>query len=352
MKKKSRPDVVFQVSTIFKDGPGSGDLLIIAHRDLDGLISAFLLATAVREQYEKVDVIFSQPYLGTHVRKYVTSGGRLNKYSALAMVDLSVDYARPPVTHQLFTTINCRLAYLFDHHSGWDKLLTQDDLRGFNVAIDGEKVLYNSKFTRHVILGNEPCCAKLIYDFFNLDSLENQYLQDILRVALVSDDLSLRQDVEGSEIYNIFTRFKNNNIEACLTELLTNTEASNLCTNKVNWYHKNSERAGKLLNSAEEIYPGIAYIRAFSDTHINYTLLCEQAYRKYKVLIVKELDAHNLKMSFTIAHNLPDLDLTKVFNLRGGSPKRVTLCRKNLTIDDIVEELKPYIGAAINEVSS
>lgn len=100
----------------------------------------------------------------------------------------------------------------------------------------------------------------------------------------------------------------------------------------------------KLLHTAEEIYPGIGYIKCFSDVNINYTHLCELAYKKYKIIIVKELNAKKMRISFTIAHLIPDLDLTKLFKLQGGNPRRVTLCRRGITIHTIVNKLKPFLN--------
>jgi hypothetical protein len=212
--------------------------------------------------------------------------------------------------------------------------------------LNDDIVQHVSDASGNIIIGEELCCAKLLYDFFKLEQLHNKYLDDILTMSLISDDINSRKGLEGTPVYDAFIRLKNKTIENCLLQLEHCTDISQIKDEEYDWFAHNVERASTLLESAEEIYPGVGYIKAFSGNNVNYTLLCEQAYKKYKILIIKELDAHNMRMSFTIASSLDHLDLTKVFSLRAGSPRRITITKRDTTIDDILNIIKPHLSTA------
>jgi hypothetical protein len=319
------------------------NLLIITHRDLDGVISAFLLLFKLRSEYKNIDVVFSQPYLSSLLKRHLVSKVKLASYKHVALLDLSVDYMNPNSTKSLVAFLLPKLKFLVDHHTGWIKLLSGLNTSSFNLKIDGEYHLFKNDNEKCIILGDEPCCAKLIYDHFHLESLQDEYIEDMLRISIISDDLLIRKDLEHSPIYESFTNLKNKTIENCLREIISAKHVSEFQKGKIDWYEKNTKDATQYLKLVKEIAPGIGYIWSFPEIDINYTSLCEQAYKQFKVLIIKELDAKNMKISFTIAHTIPNLDLTKLFKLRGGSPRRVTVYKRGMVVEDLVKKLSPFI---------
>lgn len=342
MDRRRIKTVPFSLRTIFRGGPGDKSLLIITHRDLDGLISAFLLANVLRSSYKDIDVLFSQPYFSVALRKYIAGNCKPSRYRDLAMLDLSVDYLNPKSSRKLFEYIQPRLCYLFDHHTGWIKLLRKVDCEDFNLVNNGELEKDNKK-QKYIVLGSTPSCAELIYAHFNLAQKGCQYLDDLLKVATISDDLKSRQKFEGTRWYEAFIRLKNRTIEGALAHIIKHKDITHYKKSKINWYSRNRVEARKVLESAEEIYPGIAYLKGCEDIPFNYTSLCEEAYKKYRIVIIKDIDAKHLKINYTVAHAIPNLDLTKLFKLPGGSPRRVTICRKGETIGSLVKKLKPFL---------
>ncbi len=347
MAKKSRNlTPLFVIHNIFSS-PGEASkghkrFLIIAHRDLDGLISAFFLAVALKNKYQTIDVVFSQPYMANLLRKFLVQRNQSTTYNKIGFVDLSVDCTKPKTTRNMLKTVSDRIEYIFDHHSGWDTMIRSlEATTHFNVQIEG-RALSILDTPKHIIIGSTLCCAHLIYQYFNLNLLGDQYLDDLLTVAFLADDLNMRHLYKDTDEYGIFTNFKNNSLEFCLGQMKVNTDIREIKASS-NHYNVVLDNAETTLAKAEEIYPGVIYVNTFDYSRFNYTALCEKAYSKYNVVIVKELEPRRLRISYMVAHNLPGVDLVSIFGLNGGNPKRVTLYRKNCTVWDIVNTLKPYL---------
>lgn len=345
-KKSTKSTSPFTIHNLVSAGAGKGSFLIIAHRDLDGLISAYLLATALKDNYKKINIVFSQPYMACALRQYLTHKNCLNTYKGVAIVDLAVDYSKPRTTKNLISWLGDHVKYIFDHHAGWEKLISVIDAEKlFTIRIEGI-ITSAADPTRNIVLGKALCCAQLIYDYFKLSELRSAYIDDLLTIAMISDDLNIRRDYENTEAYTIFTNFKNNTIEGCLEQMKSSSSVEDI-TCSGNWYERSLKKAGALIQKAEEIYPGIGYLKTSADDPaLNYTVIYEQAYKKYKILIIKELDARKLRISYTIAHTLPNLDLVEVFGLKSGNPKRICVYSKGWNIYNIVDKLKPFVDDA------
>lgn len=348
MKKSPRKDSSsFLIYNIFSSGKATistqDRFLIVAHRDLDGLISAFLLAVAIRDSYSVIDVIFSQPYMASSLRNFLVQRDQLDTYCKFGFVDLSVDCTKPRTTKNLFTSLGRQVEYVFDHHVGWDTMIKSTGAtKLFNVTVD-DHVLSEVPSSRCVVIGKSTCCAHLIYNHFNLAALKNSYLDDLLIVAMLSDDLHTRQLYKGTAEYTTFINFRNNTLETCLGQIKANTSVANI-KGLNGSYSRVIDAAEAALLQAEEIYPKVAYVKTFARSSLNYTALCERAYAvDYNVVIIKELDPRRMRISYTVAHNMPEVDLVAVFGLNGGNPRRITLYKKNCVARDILERLKPYL---------
>lgn len=345
MGKKVYTRSNFTITNLISDGEGTGGFLIISHKDLDGLISAYLLAVALKGKYRRIDVLFSQPYMAHGVKRFLTEHNRINDYAAYALVDLAIDYSKPKTTRKLMSFLGGSLHYIFDHHTGWNSLIQRiNNGSMFNVFIEGECTV-NKGSKCQVVLGDVYCCAQLIYDHFNLKGLKNTYIDDLLIIAGISDDLTLRKMYENTSEYAQFISFKNNTLENCLNQIKVCTKTSDI-HESTNRYSISMAKAVETIKTAEEIYPGIGYLRTTVDDNLSYTVIYEQAYKYYNIFIIKELDPKKLKIAYTIAHTLPDLNLAELFGLRSGNPRRINLRGKHWTISGIVEKLKPYADNA------
>ena len=137
-------------------------------------------------------------------------------------------------------------------------------------------------------------------------------------------------------------------LEDALKELLVKEDFTAIVKGDINWVEVNNTAADLLVSKIREIHPGVGYLHSLYGQHVNYTALFERAYTRYKVVIIKDVDVSRLRFSFKIGHSLPDLDLTQVFRLRGGNPRRVTVYGKSLTIQAILARIKPYLESAVS----
>ncbi len=332
------------LSSLKGDSLENKSLLIITHRDLDGLISAFLLFISLKHVYKNVDVLFSQPCLCDDLHNLI-SNKLYSFYNDIALLDLSVDYVNPAATKDLFNLLYPKLKYLFDHHAGWDKFISNKVKNDFIISIDKKLINNISAENKYIILDIKAlCCAELIFNFFNLHTKNNKYLKDILAVARIADDLTVRRIMEKTKLYRTFVKLKNKTIEKALQELLRSNNTSDFRHTKKDWHLKHKLDAMRILKEdVKEVYPEIGYLCIFDDSVVEYTSLCEMAYKKYKILIIKELNSKKLRLSFTIGHTIPNLDLTKVFSLKGGNPRRVTLYQEGITIKYLIDTLKSFL---------
>lgn len=88
------------------------NVLIVAHGDLDGIVSAALLAEQLGISAEEVQVIFTQPFL---VDKVEIPDGIESVY----VVDIAVNNRNPEMTKRFIADLGDRLVMWYDHHQGW-----------------------------------------------------------------------------------------------------------------------------------------------------------------------------------------------------------------------------------------
>ena len=346
MKRKSRrvrnnDNIVY---TLYKGDAGCSQdtLLILAHRDLDGLKSAFILSKALAGQYGKIAMTFIQPYNTRYTLNFLCTKVKFRMYTHVALVDISVDHSDPYGTVKLFQTLSPNLRFVFDHHVGWSDLWTTlSGVKDYNVVVEGKLVQLASSDKFIVIDEDEVSCAKIIYDHFGI---QDQYLEDIVRIASIADDLRLRAESEGTDLYKLFSNIKSLSLDQVLKQLLSCSSVSGFSRSKTSNYDKDVRKASLVLNNAIEIRPGIGFVKTFADDNVAHTAIYEQAYKKYKVFIIRVLDTYRFKTVYIIGHILPNLDLTKVFELEGGNPRRIRLHRKDLTVENIADTINAYVS--------
>jgi len=307
------------------------------------------LATAIKDRYDVIDVVFAQPYMANLLRKFLNHSKQQSTYNKIGFVDLSIDSTKPKTTKTMLISVGGRIEYIFDHHEGWGTMLdSMDAFLDYNILVEGKQIA-TSTADKHIVIGKTLCCAHLIYQYFNFSSLKDRYLDDLLTIAFLSDDLNMRSLHSRTEEYEIFKIFKNNSLEACLRQLKNCVDVRDISATNSN-YNFILDEAELALSTGEEIYPGVVYLKTFPSPPFNYTAVCEKAYDDYKVVIIKELDPKKLRISYMVAHNIPGLDLVERFNLNGGNPRRVSIY-KNCSVHDIVDVLKPAIDIHNKEVT-
>jgi hypothetical protein len=325
--------------TIFSGGPGDKELVILAHLDIDGAVTAYLLGHSLEKEYKAVHVIFTKPYTSMPLRTYLVSKYIALQNADIAMVDLSVNQISPGSTAYLLNYLDrhTNLKYVIDHHMGWPEFLKYNKI-SYLTQIYDHKVTFEGTGSGTLITGKTAACAELVYDYFSIDR-DDEYLALLLSIAKISDDLQIRSEMISTDAYATFAGIKGEDADTVMSRLLSR----NLKTNST-WYTEKTQEVQEYLSRAREVYPGIGYIQLLSDSAINRTLLCEQGYKQYKVFILSEVNSKKMKITYTIATTLDNVNLVDMFSLRSGCPKKISVCRKHIDVDYIVNQFKPYLS--------
>ena len=88
--------------------------MIVAHGDLDGIVSATLVAEQLDISVEELKVVFTQPFL---LDKIDISDDIEKVY----VVDIAINNRDPQMTEQFIEQLGDRLVRWIDHHQGWSK---------------------------------------------------------------------------------------------------------------------------------------------------------------------------------------------------------------------------------------
>lgn len=330
------------IKSIYCFGPGERDLLIIAHTDLDGLISAYMLATALRGKYRTIRLVMAQPYEFPRLMRLISTRRYLDE-SDSAIVDLAINHIYPEDMGNMirFMTQNYGLKYVIDHHYGWDLdyILRYGD---FSVIRNGEVLHEHEEGNKFVILGDTPSCSDLVItNFFNQP---DQHLIDLNILARISDDLNIRLEYRDTNYYHTLMSLKNVDHNVLVDDLVARVPLGDDDTAE---YERKVQDANRLLVNACELYPGVGYVPLIDDGQTSTTILCEAAYQKYRVLIISEFSPEYNKLKHTIATSISDLNLVTVFGMKYGCTKKVSILFDQMTVDDIVSTLKPHLSKTL-----
>lgn len=93
-------------------------VLVIAHGDLDGIISAALVMKQFDLQMETTKILFTQPFLLDKVEVD-------ENIEKVFVVDIAVNNRDTEITRKFIEKIGDRLEYWVDHHQGWSGILAQ-----------------------------------------------------------------------------------------------------------------------------------------------------------------------------------------------------------------------------------
>lgn len=317
--------------------------LILAHKDLDGLLSAFLLGTMLKYRYKRIDILLTTPHFAISTADFLLSKNRVDKYKHVALVDLSVNYNSPNSSYNLVSDLKSKIKFIIDHHHGWLRYLTRENFQVIEEPIPLEDLLAKGK--KAIVNPGFTSCARLIYEHFNMIALEDQYINDLTMLAEIADDLIIRGELEGTSIHSSFLVIKNNKLAENM-KLITSCSSLAEIESKSNshLYNRKKDYTIDYMKNMKEIHPKVVYISVIKDDNVNYTILAEEAYkRNYEAIIIKEINTREMKIGYVISHKIPELDLIKLFGLGSGSPRRITIFRKALTPEIILDKMHPYL---------
>lgn len=378
-----------------KSSKNSKRLLIVAHRDLDGIISALFLGLGVLAEYDAIDVIFSKPYMHSRLGSYICKHGLQNKYTTISMVDIATSPLDLGAAKYILCFLAPKLGHLFDHHVGWLRVVPHcyDELNdtgktlkvlsnGVNTVTSLKKLKSRRAKTDSgdiiVSVGNTVSCAQMVYDYFNLFKLDICLLSELLLLANIADDITFRQEsmtpgVTSTVPYKLFRSsllmgLTLEDFMLKLAKVLFSVDAEFSSLNGIFEIPEESDSAiddRREVNNLDEYFrksgeivyngpgPKVLYLSHVKESvQGGMTTLCEEAYKQHDgecgVVIFRNITMEigvriKSRTAHTIAHNLPGLNLVEIFDLKGGSPRRITLYGSNVNIDYILDCLRPYL---------
>jgi len=108
-------------------------VLVVAHGDLDGIVSAVLEMKRSGLQLGTTEISFTQPYLVDKVEV-------AEAIQEIYIVDIAVNNRDPEMTKKFIDKIRDKLVYWVDHHQGWLPVLSQfhEQRRKFSIYEDSE----------------------------------------------------------------------------------------------------------------------------------------------------------------------------------------------------------------------
>jgi len=302
--------------------------LIIAHGDFDGIVSAIMVHEMIKDDYDRIEVVFSQPFwLGNdrNIKKQKRAGdGDLSMYAKIYVVDIAINNRKPSVTLEFIQRAKGKIVW-YDHHRGWSN---------YNIH-----QISNCKFS---IDERAKSCVSLIQRV-NKDFKWNEKIEMLIELAHLTDQ------GEGDNMFNkaLKINLKNNETRyevfrfgiSVMKGELEKYSMYNLAE-KEKKYKEMERNTLELLRTTMKITRGVAFIdmRKKRDKPIDKTLLFFEAYKKVPYVILIFLTKENGQECMTIATSTRK-NLVKTFHLPSGQPYRITLYKPKFTRDEIIKML-------------
>ncbi|MEM3506696.1 MAG: hypothetical protein QXT31_03475 [Candidatus Bathyarchaeia archaeon] len=253
---------------------------IIAHGDLDGIISAALLLKAKR--LNDYNVIFTEPFLLDKIK--------VPENDNIFIVDIAINNKNPNMTLNFINTYKTQISKWYDHHQGWK-----------NYKLSESFIIDETKQSCASIIGGDP---ELVEAATIADTRQGELLEKfkILEDAIKSNpqDDSTRHQV--------------------LAFLLGDESMFPLLKQK-------AEKYAEVKQTTEEVAKNyvvsgnVAYVDAtFKEVDITALLLAGEKLAKFAVVKHNQ----NGEVVYTVA-TLSKVNLLEIFGLKSGAKFRVTL---------------------------
>jgi len=292
--------------------------IIITHGDLDGVLSGVLLHDVYKDDFETLEVVFSQPYWLAKM-KYI---GDLSLYDKIFIADIALDNRDITSVMRFIQKYKDKLVW-YDHHQGWSDT----------------NLLQTVKFS-HFIDEKEKSCVSLIKKVHK----KHTFSEKILEVA----ELAHRTDQgDINNIYHKALKINPKNQESryeifryCISVLGGEQERQSIASiiRKSKYYMEVMyANTLKVLAKDSIIKRNVIFIdiRNYGKYPIDKTLLFFKAYElaPYCVLKFKTRDRQSC---LTIATNTR-LNLIRAFRQKSGQPYRITLFKPRLSDEKIID---------------
>jgi len=318
------------------------DILVIAHGDFDGIASVVLLLKRLDISVEKVEIVFTQPFLVDKVKIP-------DDIEKVYVVDLAANNRNPEMTERFIESLGDRLVEWCDHHEGWSK---KDD-------------------DRFVIHPTAPACAVILGSGM---PPRISYLQETVNDAIAADTRKGEMSETGQLIERaVKSDMGNDALRVAAVWLLMGDESQRPILETAakayaaivaetqrlaGFYHIDGSEirifgTRNFITEDEEVagrdYPGKVAVVDVPDTYareygqelppghdydLTQLLLAGQELASFAV--VKTVSPHTGEEMVTIATK-SKTNLVELFGLPSGAPFRVSLPADRL--EDVVEKL-------------
>lgn len=325
----------------------SNSLLILAHKDIDGACSAAMLYHILNKLYSRIEVVFVDYNTLVKTAYELVRSGKISLWHHVALVDVGARSDNIYSLARIFDILKGRLKIVFDHHVGWKKVIkkySNTKMAKYNIYFeDFERLTFSSDII--CIDTKASSCCEVISSYY---CVNDKYLEDITKLSIMSDDLSVRTDDE--RLNTALSKLKLTVIPRALKQLVWKSniddyDAPDINTLKYIKLTRQGELLKNIFDDITELSPGIGYISEVSSRGIDITSLFSKAYEKFRVLIIKEIKVGRWSAYFIIGHNIDNLDLTKVFNVKAGNPRRVTIVkREDIGVRPILNKLLKHVN--------
>lgn len=268
--------------------------LLVAHGDLDGIISA----VCAIQQYElalgETEVVFVQPFTVDKVEIP-------DETEFVFVVDVAVNNRNPEMTKEFINRIGDRLTTWVDHHIGWSTEITGDNLA-------------------FVINTRVKSCAGII-------GTDTQLVADADAADTRQGELSPRgQLIEQA----IKANMADDNIRLLAVKWLLGDEQARKGLETAAKKYAEIQAKTKRLAATYQVIDNVALVDARQSNHqydLTQLLLAGQKLAQFALaLTVHPQQGEGL----TIATSRKDVNLVEIFGLGSGSPFRVSLPAKRL----------------------
>lgn len=295
--------------------------IIISHGDLDGIVSAVMLHEIVKEEYDHIEVVWSQPYWVADP-KYT---GDLSMYDHIFISDIALNNRNINSVMRFIQKYKNKITW-YDHHFGWSK---------YNIC-------RTSNFRTYIDERAKSCVAVIRRVHPKMKYLEK--VNGLIKLAHLTDQgitdnlfhkalkINPKNNESRYEIYRYGISLNGGELErqALVSLKIKATKYSTvILPNTETVLRDNTKIKGNV------IFIDIRNRKRFP---IDKTLAFFKAYEKCPHAVMR-FYSKNHEECITIATK-SNINLVKRFKLPSGQRYRITLFKPKYTDDQIVKLLK------------
>lgn len=263
--------------------------ILVAHGDLDGIISAVLVIRKFGLPLGETEVVFVQPFT---VNEVVIPCEAEKVY----VVDVAVNNRDPEMTRTFISRIGGRLVWWFDHHQGWTV-----EIIGKNPAF----VIDAEAGSCAEVIGGEP---ELVADAIAADTRKGELSE---RAQLV--ERAMKANMSDDDIRWLAVRW------------LLGDESARDGLEEVAKKYARIQAETERLAATYQVIGGVALVDARESNHqYDLTQLLLAGQEQASFAVVQTVHPRHGE-GLTIATSRKDVNLVELFGLASGAPFRVSV---------------------------